>query len=149
MNRKSEKRPDCEQACIPSSTLPLIFCLVLFNEHFKSNISGAFSHMGERQLRNYPHSKLQNYEDSTSPFIHYMSGEALPSTNSLRPDRPVTARTPVTSSSKNPRTGGIWQIHRRTFLYDESLGRSWVSVYTAAVQQNFVINQQPCWGRGC
>lgn len=96
---------------------------------------------GGGQPRTNPHSKLQNYRDSTSPFIRYMSGEALPSTNPLRPDRPVTARTPVTSSSKNPRTGGIGQIHCRTFLYDESLGRSWVSVYTAAVQQNFVINQ--------
>lgn len=93
------------------------------------------------QLRNNPHSKLQNYEDSTSPFIHYMSGEALPSTNPLRPDRPVAACMPVTSSSKNPRTGGIPQMHCRTFLYDESLGRTWVSLYTAAVPQNFAMNQ--------
>lgn len=92
------------------------------------------------QLKNNPHSKLQNYEDSTSPFIHNMSGEALPSTDPLRPDRPVTACTPVTSGSKNPRTGGIPRMHCRTFLYDESLGGSWVSLYTAAVQQIFEIN---------
>lgn len=52
------------------------------------------------QLWNNPHSKLQNYEDSTSPFIRYMSGEALPSTKPLRPDRPVAACLPVTSGSK-------------------------------------------------
>lgn len=95
MNRKTEKQLNCEQTRVPTPTLPLIFTWsFLMNALIVKSLvlSPPWRGWGE-QLRNNPHSKLQNYEDRTSPFIHYMSGKALPSTNPLRPDRPVTACT--------------------------------------------------------
>lgn len=131
MNRETEKQLNCEQTRVPTLTLLLIFpCSFLMNAPKVKYLvfSPTWRGWGE-QLSNNPYSKLQNYEDRTPPFIHYMSGKALPSTNPLRPDRPVTACT-ARLWPPAPKIQLLLGFQGRAaegfFFNCESLSQSWV-----------------------